>query len=914
MESQDFERLESLYFELESRSDAERARRIAELEQERPELAARLRAMLEVGGETSGDLIPVPSLPEPEPGSRVGSFRLLHRIGEGGMGLVYEAEQTEPVRRRAAVKLVKPGLDSRAILSRFEAERRALARMEHPSIASVYEAGATDDGRPYFAMELVDGLPINVFCERHRLRTEDRLRLLMSVCAAVQHAHRKGVIHRDLKPSNILVRESGTGPQVKVIDFGIAKAIADVDDLATQFTRHGQLVGTLEYMSPEQVRGVDVDTRSDVYSLGVLLYELLVGTVPLAGRDLRAAGFDEMRNLVQSFETPRPSERIDRTTEIGREVAAQRQTDPASLVRTLRRDLDWVVLKALAKERDQRYESPSDLAEEIQRVLEHEPVQAGPPTLNYRARKFVRRHRVGVAIASVLLLAMLVGVGGLAAGLVRARAAEKVAVQESEVTGEVLEFFRGVLAEGAQETAEGRILDTRELFERARRRLEEDPPSDPRVYGSVLIRIGEFFQLDTEDNVAAVALYDRAIEALDGLEEARSELALAFYRKAVILRITGDLDGADDLLERSLSLRPEGSEGSRDPVPMAEVLAEQAQILRARRQLDEALETIRRSASMAEAGRGPRHQEVIAKRQQEAGILLQMGRTDEAYDLQTEMIELAREEEYWRTLSVLHNDRAVTSYRRGDLVTAYENFEQALEINRERLGGDNLQLAGQLSNLAVVAATLGEYERSEEVMRQALDAMAGRTEPGSVMMLISRQLLGETMLRAGKYDAARGEIEGLLPLAYDNEALDGPVGPFRAERNLAFLDGMTGAPRAAAGRLEGALSRSTPWHERDPVGSCGLAVDLLAFDSTRGPSTAEVHCGEAWADPRTQHSLARALALRGEHDAALDLIDALEPRRFVSAWHGDDPAFEGLRNDPRFRAFLEATDPRRRAD
>jgi serine/threonine protein kinase len=326
------------------------------------------------------------------PGTVIGPYELLERIGEGGFGVVFVAEQQQPVRRRVALKLIKPGMDSRDIVARFEAERQALALMDHPNIARVLDGGTTESGLPYFVMELVKGVPITDHCDANRLTPRRRLELFLAVCHAVQHAHQKGVIHRDLKPGNILVTLHDGAPVVKVIDFGVAKALGERLTEKTVYTRFAQMVGTPLYMSPEQAElsGLDVDTRSDIYALGVLLYELLTGTTPFDKERLKQAAFDEIRRIIREEEPPRHSTRISTMGEAATAISAQRNSDPRRLGQTIRGELDWIVMKALEKDRRRRYETASGLATDVQRYLVDEPVLACPPSRWYRLRKLVR--------------------------------------------------------------------------------------------------------------------------------------------------------------------------------------------------------------------------------------------------------------------------------------------------------------------------------------------------------------------------------------------------------------------------------------------------------------------------------------------------------------------------------------------
>ena len=344
------------------------------------------------------------------PGQEIGRYKLLQKIGEGGFGVVFMAEQVRPVRRKVAVKVIKPGMDSNAVVARFEAERQALAMMDHPNIARVLDGGATEEGRPYFVMELVQGVPITEYCDKNQLNTEERLHLFVSVCKAMQHAHQKGIIHRDLKPSNILITLHDGKPTVKVIDFGVAKAIHQQLTEKTLFTAFGQMVGTPQYMSPEQAEmsGLDVDTRSDIYSLGVLLYELLTGTTPLETERLRSAGYAEMQRLIREEEPPKPSTRLSASGERLIMIAKHRSLSPNQLQKSVRDDLDWIVMKALEKDRARRYETSSGLADDVERFLSHQPVEACPPSSGYRLGKFLMRNRGAVATTSIVMATLLV--------------------------------------------------------------------------------------------------------------------------------------------------------------------------------------------------------------------------------------------------------------------------------------------------------------------------------------------------------------------------------------------------------------------------------------------------------------------------------------------------------------------------
>jgi len=509
---------EHFYEALDKPAGAERSAYLDQACADAPELRARVDALLAAHSAASQGFLPLPEVtrtPTPlepireAPGRMIGPYKLLQQIGEGGFGVVFMAEQEAPVRRRVALKIIKLGMDTRQFIARFEAERQALALMDHPNVARVFDAGATESGRPYFVMELVNGVAITEYCDKHSLSIEQRLALFTQVCFAVHHAHQKGLIHRDIKPGNVLVATVDDKPLVKVIDFGVAKATQGQLTEKTLFTQFRQMVGTPQYMSPEQAEATpDVDTRSDVYSLAVLLYELLTGATPLDERSLRSRAYAEIQRIIREVDPPAPSTRVS-TMESLASVAARRALEPRRLQQRLHGELDWIVMKALEKERARRYDSAAALASDIQNHLASLPVSAGAPSRIHLCRKFVRRNRRSVAVAAAVLATLLAGTLGTTIGLIGQSRLRVLAEHERDAKERQREVAQENLAEAlfnggdfARAEAEYRAL--------LQARAVTSPPAAVKRAGWLS------FVARSMDGRRRIALRDRADAAFQG--------------------------------------------------------------------------------------------------------------------------------------------------------------------------------------------------------------------------------------------------------------------------------------------------------------------------------------------------------------------------------------------------------------
>jgi len=810
---------------------------------------------------------------------QIGPYRLLQLLGEGGMGEVWLAEQKTPIHRTVALKLIKAGMDTKLVVARFESERQALALMDHPNIARVFEAGSTAEGRPYFVMEYVPGLPITEYCDKHRLTIKERLELFMQVCDGVQHAHQKAIIHRDLKPSNLLVVEQDNKAVPKIIDFGLAKATAQRLTDKTMFTELGVMIGTPEYMSPEQAdqREQNIDTRTDVYSLGVILYELLVGARPFEAKALRAAGLEATLRVIREVEPPKPSTKIRSMGEASAASAAKRKEEPRSFAQHLQGELDWITMKALEKDRVRRYGTASELSADISRYLRNEPVAAGPATAAYSMKKYALRHRIALGAAGGLLLLLTGFVVTQAVELHRITAERNRANRERDRATRITDFMTGMFTVSDPSEARGNSITAREILDKASKDIDTSLTKDPELQAQMMHVMGTVY--------IGLGLYPRAQLLLQQAVEIRQRVLgpehpdtlKSMNNLAIVLWHEGHYADAEKLHRETLDIRrrvlgPEHPDTLNSMNILAVVLDEEGHYADAEKLYRGTLDIQRRVL-------GPEHPDTLQSMNNLATVLDDEGQYFEAEKLDRETLEIRRRvlgPEHPETLRSMYN-LATVLWLESHYADAEKLHRETLDIQRRVLGPEHPDTLNSMNRLANVLDDEGHYVEAEKLYRETLDIQRRVLGPEHPLTLWSMNNLAAVLGDEGQYF----EAEKL-----DRETLEirrrvlGPEHP----------DTLKSATNLANGL----------YHENHYVEAEKLYRDTLDIQRrVLGPDHPDI--------AGSTYSLGCIAARRGRRDEALSLLrDAVDHGLPPSAdlRIDKDPDLKSLRGDPRFEALV----------
>ncbi len=788
-------------------------------------------------------------------GTQIGPYKLHQEIGEGGMGVVYMALQKEPVRRKVALKIIKPGMDTREVIARFAAEEQALAMMDHPNIAKVHDAGTTDSGRPYFVMELVHGVTITQYCDDNNLTTDQRLELFVSVCHAVQHAHQKGIIHRDIKPSNILVTLHDGVPVPKIIDFGIAKATNQQLTTQTLATGYGQMIGTPLYMSPEQAQysGLDIDTRSDIYSLGVLLYELLTGSTPFDREQFQDAGLDEVRRLIREQEPQRPSTRISTMGMAATTVSEHRRTNPVELSNSLRHELDWIVMKALEKDRARRYETANDFARDIQRYLDDEPVEACPPSKIYRLKKFTRRNRTAVLATTAVGFALVLGAGVAAGQAYRATKAETLAEEQLQIA-----------------TEQQRLAKQQAQLAQKQKRLAEEAAERE---GKLRVDAEQATQQAEAARKQAEAVTEYLVEAFRSPDPEKDG------RTVTVAEI---LDRAAGDLETNLSAEPELH---------AQLLLAIGQTYRGLGLYEEAVRLLERCRDLVDQTLSAEHPDSLKLLRALSGAYWQMGRHDEALELSAKSHEM-----HVKVLGANHPETLLDATTSQCAFVMSGHTEEAIRLGEELLpralevlGPEHPTTRDTAHNLAQAYVLARQYDNAIKILEAALPHLRkahGAKDSGTLVFLAS---LGNAYGQVGRDEESLALLEETLQLQREVFGPDHPV-TLNCMSSLASSLRNSGRVLEAISVLEEALQIKKrvlgSAHESTLVGMSNLAIcHQLAGHFEPGTRLLQ-EARQLCSDHRGQRdfhtldissALASVLLDTGQYDAASKLAEETAP-------------------------------------
>jgi serine/threonine protein kinase/tetratricopeptide (TPR) repeat protein len=842
----DMDRMKEIFAAALDKSSAERGAFLDEACGHDIELRSRVDALL-AADEAAGSFLPLPDGMETTApfetkvaaGETLGLYTLIERIGEGGFGVVFLAEQQQPIRRRVALKVLKPGMDTHQVIARFAAEQQALALMDHPNIAKVYDAGAMPTGRPYFVMELVKGIAVTKYCDQCSLPIGARLELFLAVCQAVQHAHQKGVIHRDIKPSNVLVAMQDGVPTVKVIDFGVAKAINQRLTDQSLHTGFAQLIGTPLYMSPEQAEmsPLEIDTRGDIYSLGVLLYELLTGTTPFERERLLNASFDEMRRIIREEEPPLPSTRFSTLTAAASStIANQRRTDGRRLAQALRGDLDWIVTKCLEKDRTRRYETAAALAADIQHYLADEPVTAAAPSRVYRVRKFVRRNRLLVFSVSAVFLALMAGGSAATIGLIGeakqraiAEVRERDAKLQADISAAVSQFQADLLTSADPQRLLGDKVTVLEVVTAALRELDagklhhkaQVEASVREIIGQTLTALGRYDL--AEPNLKRALELRQRIHGADHVDTTESLTLLGD-----VLAAKGSVEEGGALLTKALTIRRAAL--PKDDLRIAQSQCDLSTTLIMRGNFAEAERLCRQALTAFRSTKPPNSFWEATAASTLATSLQMQGRIKEAEELFREVVAIRRETE-----RPGHPLTATDVSALAEVLQLQDRLDEAEELSRESLemtrGAypvDHPLIAAHLNGLAKILIARGKYADAEHVLREAME-ICQKAAPGNLIQSIVCSHLGTALQNQGRLAEAEPLLRDALTLALDLYP-PGDVRIAQCKQNLAYLRWRMNHPEEAEKLFSEALDihRASPFGEADHAALLGqFSVMLL---------------------------------------------------------------------------------------